>query len=70
MSNEDKLFIESAALALHLKDSIKRYFETKDLSEEQKQALLWATIFIADNTLEVADITKEDFIEMFRGEDA
>ena len=70
MSNEDKLFIESAALALHLKDSIKRYFETNDLSEEQKQALLWATIFIADNALEVADITKEDFIEMFRGEDA
>ena len=70
MSNEDKLFIDSTALALYLKHSIKRYFETEDLSEEQKHALLWATIFVADNAIEVANITKEDFIEMYKGENA
>ena len=70
MKNKDKLFIESAALALHLKDSVEKFFETSDLSKEQKNALLWAAIFFADSAVEVAEVSKKDFTEMFEGGDA
>ena len=70
MSNQDQLFIQSTALSLYLKDKIKKFFETEDLNEDQKNALLWATIFLADNVTEISEISKEDFIEMYRGEDA
>ena len=70
MSNQDELFIQSIALSLYLKDKIKKFFETDNLNEDQKNALLWATIFLADNATEISEISKEDFIEMYRGEDA
>jgi hypothetical protein len=70
MKNKDKLFIDSVALSLHLKDSVEKFFETSDLSKEQKNALLWATIFFVDNAIEVAEVSKKDFIEMYEGGDA
>jgi len=70
MSNQDELFIESIALSLYLKDKINKFFETDNLNENQKNALLWATICLADNVTEINEISKEDFIEMYRGEDA
>jgi len=70
MSNEDELLIESTALSLYLKDKINKFFETDNLNENQKNALLWATICLADNVTEISEISKEDFIEMYRGEDA
>ena len=70
MSKQDELLIESTALSLYLKDKINKFFETDNLNENQKNALLWATICLADNVAEINEISKEDFIEMYRGEDA